>query len=328
MAPGVLLFAWAFKSPPAILGSVRVLELFAGIGGCAAACAPDDVILAVEQSPVAQRVYRTRHRHEVAPWNITFTPPERWAAFRPDLWWMSPPCQPYTTRGAGQDLDDPRAQSLRRLLDALATLRPPFVAVENVPGFVGSRARQALQAALTGYEVAEHLLCPTDLGVPMRRLRYYLVAARDGGLRPGVPAEALARAQQRLQDPGLATPRVPGRPLREWVDPALDDDPSLRVPAATLDAYPGALTALEPRDPAAVATCFTAAYGRSFVRSGAYLKVQDGLRFFAPEEIAGLMGFGPGPLFPPDVPRAKRWGLIGNSLSVDAARAVLSRLPR
>ncbi|MCA9548424.1 MAG: DNA cytosine methyltransferase [Myxococcales bacterium] len=307
---------------------MRILELFAGIGGCAAALPPDDEILAVEQSPVAQAVYRTRHRHQVAPWNITFTPAERWAAWGADLWWMSPPCQPYTARGAGADLDDPRAQSLRRVLEALATLRPSYVAVENVPGFVGSRAHQALQAALTGYQLEEQLLCPTDLGVPMRRLRYYLVASRAGDLGPGSEATraALARGQAQLR--GEAAPaRGPRSALANYLDPSADEDAELRVPEAVRAAYPGALNELERDDPDAVATCFTAAYGRSFVRSGAYLRVQDGLRFFAPEEIAALMGFGRGPLFPPEVPRSKRWALIGNSLSVDAVRAVLSRIP-
>ena len=284
---------------------MRVLELFAGIGGCAAALHPRDEVLAVEQSPVAQRVYEARHGRRPAPWNLALTPAARWAAWGAELWWMSPPCQPYTT-GA----------------------RPAFVALENVPGFVTSRARGALQDALTGYEVQEHLLCPTDLGVPMRRLRYYLVAARGGGLGEGARdvAGALARAQARLRGEVVPTPAL-ARPLASYLDRARDLDPDLRVPDEIEARYPGALTALSPEDPAAVATCFTAAYGRSWVRSGAYLRTQAGLRLFAPEEVARLMGFGPGPLFPAEVPRAKRWALIGNSLSVDAVRAVLSRVP-
>ena len=36
---------------------------------------------------------------------------EELAAFGADLWWLSPPCQPYSVRGRGRDLDDPRART-------------------------------------------------------------------------------------------------------------------------------------------------------------------------------------------------------------------------
>ena len=86
---------------------MRVVELFAGIGGCSAALPPDcDVVQAVDQSPYAHAVYSHNFAHRYDTFNL--------AGLRPgqleeaDLWWMSPPCQPFTVRGRQRDLDDPR----------------------------------------------------------------------------------------------------------------------------------------------------------------------------------------------------------------------------
>jgi len=287
---------------------VKALELYAGIGGFAEAWSGPAV--AVEQSPVAARVHAQNHGHPVWRDNLERVRLERLAAAEADLWWLSPPCQPYTGRGQRRDLADPRARSLVHLLELLRSAQPRFVALENVPGFVGSQAQAALLEALAGYQVQERLLCPTELGVPMRRRRYYLVAARDGD----------------LVTPAAAAP--PPRRLADHARPHLDADPALRLPEDFEARFEGAVGVLDPADPGAVAHCFTASYGRSPTRSGAYLRRADGgARRFAPEEIAGLMGFSGRFAFPEEVPLDKRWSLLGNCLSVDAVRAVLTALP-
>ena len=44
-------------------------------------------------------------------------------ALNANLWWMSPPCQPYTLRGNRRDVADPRAQSLLRMIDLIEVCR-------------------------------------------------------------------------------------------------------------------------------------------------------------------------------------------------------------
>ena len=174
---------------------MRALELFCGIGGFAAAVARLNVRLvgALDTSETALNVYRLNFPHHparqvdlerISAWQLT--------ALKADLWWLSPPCQPYCERGVRRDLADPRAKSLLRLLEILAVIPedqlPCHLALENVAGFMDSQAHGRLTGLLAerGYQLQERLLCPTQLGVPSRRPRYYLVASRAGLVPPRV----------------------------------------------------------------------------------------------------------------------------------------------
>ena len=304
----------------------RVLELYCGIGGCAAALAPSaagdvGVAAALDVNTAALAVYRRNfpaHRSEAA--TLEGFSASDLAAHDAHLWWLSPPCQPFTRRGLGRDADDPRARSLLHLVDRIAEVRPPALALENVPGFAGSRCHERLREVLdrAGYRVRETLLCPTELGIPNRRLRFYLAARLDGKPKPW-GAEPPAR--------GTEQGRGPAARLRDLVDRGLDPDPpgELRVEPALARRYQGALDIVDPDDPEAVTACFTSAYGRSHVRSGSYLLLPGGaLRRFAPQEILRLLGFPDSFTLPPDLPAPRAWPLVGNSLSVPAVRRVLA----
>jgi site-specific DNA-cytosine methylase len=174
-----------------------------------------------------------------------------------------------------------------------------------VPGFQGSRAHEQLRQALDacGYAVRETLLCPTELGLPNRRQRFYLVAGRQG-----------------LTD---WPPRVGRRRrLAEVIEPS--PDASLWCDTGFVRAYADALHVVDADDPDACTACFTSAYGRSPVRSGSYLATPAGLRRFSPGEILRLLDFPEDYSLPPDMPLSVAWRLVGNSLSVRAVRWVLS----
>jgi site-specific DNA-cytosine methylase len=112
----------------------------------------------------------------------------------------------------------------------------------------------------------------------------------------------------------------------EFIDHHSDNDSSLTVDSSITARYAQAIHIIDRQDPTAVAHCFTAAYGRSIVKSGSYLRTPQGIRRFSPQEIARLMGFGDIFQFPPGMTTRKAWQLIGNSLSVDAVRWVLCTL--
>jgi site-specific DNA-cytosine methylase len=300
--------------------ALKALELFCGIGGFAAAAAQLNlqVVGALDQSPAALAVYQLNFPdHGARPTDLEKISAAELAGFGADLWWLSPPCQPYSVRGHRRDLSDPRARSLIHLLAVLPQIPedrlPCHLAVENVAGFAGSQARELLVGLLAerGYQLRERLLCPTELGVPSRRSRYYLIASR-AGLAPPRP---------------LA--RLPLRWLRNFLEPALDDAPpaALLVPRQQLARFGAGLRILDPADPAAYTTCFTAGYGKSLMHAGSYLRCKGGVRRFAPVEIARLLGFPEGCCFPEMLPLRKRWHLLGNSLSVTAVREVLRELP-
>jgi site-specific DNA-cytosine methylase len=286
----------------------RVLELYCGIGGCAAALAERaQVTAALDINAVALEVYRHNFPHPASACTLESLRAGDRRLAAADLWWLSPPCQPFTRRGRSRDLDDPRSVSFRHLVGLVAAVRPPSLALENVPEFGGSRAHRLLRETLdrTGYEVAERLLCPTELGIPNRRRRFYLVASRGGLSRWRTLAEPL-------------------RSLASFLD--ADDHAELHVPAELVARYARAIDVVDAGDPQAVTATFTAAYGRSPVRAGSYLRRGAAVRRSAPREVLRLLGF-PAAFALPGLSAAKAWSLLGNSLSVPAAREALSALP-
>jgi DNA (cytosine-5)-methyltransferase 1 len=289
--------------------SLRVLELFCGIGGCSAAMtSPGRVVAALDISGAALEVYRWNFQHTTLQIGLDFVSASALRHWQADLWWLSPPCQPFTTRGLRRDSEDPRARSFLRIIDALETAAPTYLALENVPGFRGSRTHSRLRSVLDklGYAVEEVVLCPTELGIPNRRQRLYIAAGLEG-LAPMVP------------------PPPVGRPLADYLDP--DPSPDLWVEEDLIRRYRQALNIVDPDEATAVTSCFTSAYGRSPVRSGSYLWTPSGIRRFSPQEILRLLGFPPGFTLPPDLSTGVAWRLAGNSLSVPAVRFVLSAIP-
>jgi len=92
--------------------AIRALELFCGIGGFSAAAAGTNLRIAgaVDQSPSALEVYRLNFPgHDAWQLNLENVTREELQSAEADFWWLSPPCQPYTVRGAGRDAADPRA---------------------------------------------------------------------------------------------------------------------------------------------------------------------------------------------------------------------------
>ena len=299
--------------------TIRALELFCGIGGFAAAAAGTKLRVAgaIDQSPAALEVYRLNFPgHDAWQLNLENVTADELAVFGADFWWLSPPCQPYTVRGAGRDIEDPRALSFRRILDVMARMKennlPSHLALENVEGFTRSETRKRLVDLLSRreYEIQECMLCPTELGVPMRRPRYYLMASR-----------------LRLDPPVVVDAQL--RPLGDYLDEGNENGipEELHIAGDVLARFGKGFRIVDPKDPQAYTTCFTSGYGRSLMHAGSYLQCAGGVRRFAPEEIARLLHFPDGFRFPGRMTLRKKWHLVGNSLSVTAVRKVIEAFP-
>ncbi len=295
----------------------RVLELYCGIGGVSAALgSAGHVVGAFDLNTRALAVYRANFPHPARARNLESISDTELRELGADLWWLSAPCQPFTRRGLRRDAEDARAKTFLFMIERIGALLPPWVALENVPAFVGSQVHEILLRTLedSGYAVSEHLLCPSDLGLPNQRLRYYLVASRQDDLRPPTP------------------PRSSGlhRPLTDYLDS--EPEPGLDVDAGFARRYSRALHVVDAGDPEAVTSCFTSGYGRSRVKSGSYLAYSNGggartLRRFSPREILRLLGFPEDYRLPPDLRRDQAWRLVGNSLSLPPVRKVLATVP-
>ena len=107
--------------------ATRVLELYCGIGGCAAALGPGrEIVAAVDINRTALEVYRHNFPHPVVARTIDSIGPADLERWRADLWWLSPPCQPFTRRGLRRDDADPRSASLLHLIELLDRAPPPW----------------------------------------------------------------------------------------------------------------------------------------------------------------------------------------------------------
>ncbi|MGI9468978.1 MAG: DNA cytosine methyltransferase [Rubripirellula sp.] len=311
----------------------RIADLFCGIGGIAEAihhrsdCLHKDdgsrvgvfdrshpqVVTAIDIDRSIASLYQ--QHHGIVPRCSTIESLERIAEGSSeglDMWWMSPPCQPYTTRGSQRGALDSRSQALTRLIQLIPRELPRLIGLENVPAFAGSQHHQQLKRTLSaaGYQFKEYTVCPTDIGIPMRRKRFYLLAKRGG--KPLIDISTAKRQ----------------RPLAEFIDDSCWKDDSLTVPPDAVRHYQSALNIIEVGNHDATTACFTSAYGKSPIRSGSYLRcpTRNSVRRFSPNEITTLMGFRDEFFSATNLSQRSQYRLIGNSLAVPVVCELLSVL--
>ena len=308
--------------PIGSLPTRRSVEWFAGLGGFSVAVTNANC-LAIDINQHARRAYElnSQNPYHFLCREIESIEPDTVDSWQAEFWWMSPPCQPFTRKGNSRDLADPRVRGFLNVLAILDRLQPPRLALENVPEFAGSQCCRLLVETLQrcGYRWQEYRFCPSQLGIPNRRKRFYLVAAKQ---------EFQLHA---LDLPGGTRPTPGTAGLTAFLDTAFPDSSHLNalqallnVNADSVEAYRAALDFVTPCASAQKPTaCFTSAYGRSPVRSGSYLIQDEQIRRFSPSEISRLLGFPAGFKMPVDLSIAKQWKLLGNSLSLYAVREVL-----
>lgn len=292
--------------------SLRAIEFFSGIGAFSEACRGSriEVIAAFDQNESANRVFA--HNFALRPRSKNLDTIVASDIPEADIWWMSPPCTPYSRRGKQLDDRDPRAACLLKLIELLPACKPEVLMLENVSAFAGSRVHQKLKSALetNGYSYSEVRLCSTELGVPMRRPRFFVSACRKGVLKPFVKGTSESRAKL----------------LRHYLT---SDEDSLLVPPEIVEKYRAVLNIVDPQDDKAKVICFTRGYNRCRKASGSLVKAkQEGrVRFVAPEEILALLGFSSRFQMPVEISRDVAWRLVGNSVDVRAVRALIQTLP-
>ncbi len=302
---------------------IRALEFYSGIGAFSQAAKPYgiEVVEAFDQSQWANQVYQLNNRHKPSSRNLDSISikdiPEA------DLWWLSPPCTPYSRRGEQKDMSDPRAKSFLHLIEFMVLKKPATILIENVEGFLHSKMYDHLCQTLqsNGYRVDSIKLCPTMFAVPMLRPRIFIVAR-------------LFDEDARLLVTSLRSIAAPPQPasvrtLSNFIDYGLNEATAAHLLLSEADAekYEPVINVVNLKDVSDAeqyVICFTSGYYRCRKASGSLLRLESGrLRFFSPEEILALLGF-PSDFSLSDLALPICYRLVGNSVDVRAIDYLLA----
>ncbi len=161
-----------------------------------------------------------------------------------------PPCQPFSPAGKLRSLEDPRGNLFRQFVRIADALKPPLILLENVQGLVTAKGPKGIPGEVLalvraefeslGYGVRVAVLNAADYGVPQRRVRFFLIAARHGEL-PAFPEPTHARA---ASEPSLFSAK-PWVGIREAIGGMPDPDdsevdrPKPELEARLLELTPG-----------------------------------------------------------------------------------------
>lgn len=207
--------------PPYERGSnpVRLVDLFAGSGGLtlgvAEACRHFErgleVRLAMEWNEHIRGVYDLNFKSRVAQERGDVRSRFDRAVGRPlsaseertrievgevDILVGGPPCQGHSDLNNHTRRRDEKNELYLVMVRAAEVLRPAYLMIENVQGVrrdhraVLDRATRYLQGL--GYEVEEALVRMVDIGVPQKRVRHILVAARERSIEGVLDLPAIA----------------------------------------------------------------------------------------------------------------------------------------
>ncbi|MCK4829672.1 DNA cytosine methyltransferase [bacterium] len=171
----------------------KAIDLFCGCGGLTLGLkqAGFEVIGAVDNDSLAVETYKVNHP-EVHVWErdiqgLTVGWVKRKLGIKKgelDLLAGCPPCQGFSTMrtlNGGYEISDERNDLIFEFLRFVKELAPKAVMMENVPGLQKDKRFKKLCKELEGegYIVNQDVLDAADYGVPQRRRRLILLAAKD-----------------------------------------------------------------------------------------------------------------------------------------------------
>jgi site-specific DNA-cytosine methylase len=168
---------------------MRILELFAGIGGVGFGieAAGHITVQAVERDDIAAHYYRLNHPHVNVYADDIWRVPLEW--YKPvDMIWLSPPCTEDSISKTTGTRNESVARAGEAFIPVLYHFRdglqrlPSMVILENVPQYQANPSYGAICAALLncGYTLQSKIVEMERYAVPSSRRRLILVARLDG----------------------------------------------------------------------------------------------------------------------------------------------------
>lgn len=197
--------------------SVRVVDLFAGVGGFAVGLrqladelnVTFDHVAAVDVDGGAMKLYEANH----APLETCTQEVEDWideADVTCDLLLGGPPCQGFSRVNWRTRYDDERNSLYYLMALAAEKLEAKAVVIENVEGVKKDHEKvvdRTIEKLIDiGYHVSEGILRSDKIGAPQSRRRHFLVARRDHQPPPLEEAEWRFGAPPMTVDDVLSMP--------------------------------------------------------------------------------------------------------------------------
>ena len=163
--------------------TIKILDLFAGVGGLSYGFNNDDtfnIIAANEVLPDMAKAYLLNHPNvkmfncDIKNFNINK---------QIDLIIGGPPCQAYSTVGK-RDEKDSRAYLFQEYFRLVKQLNPKMFLFENVTGLLSIQKGQLFQTIIElfksiGYTIQYKILNSADFGVPQIRNRIFIIGTKS-----------------------------------------------------------------------------------------------------------------------------------------------------
>jgi len=168
---------------------LKVVDLFAGVGGLSYGFAHDDafeIVAANEILPNMAKAYELNHPSvkvyckDIKDFGLADLQYDfNIQVGEIDLVVGGPPCQAYSTVGK-RLIDDPRGKLFQEYYRVLKEIRPKAFLFENVKGLLSMQGGELMQTILAlfeslGYKVCYQLLNSADYGVPQVRERVIII---------------------------------------------------------------------------------------------------------------------------------------------------------
>ena len=109
----------------------------------------------------------------------------------------------------------------------------------------------------------------------------------------------------------------------DFVNPDHNRDPQLQLHPSIVERFQKGMHICDVSSE--TTRCFTAGYGKNWVKSGSYFQHSEGIRLFHPLEVASLLGHSLNQI-PAGLSYRQAWKLLGNSLSLFVMRPIVDAL--
>lgn len=180
------------------MDALTAVDVFCGCGGVTEGLKLGnfDVIVAIDNNPVACKTYKYNHPHvelyekDIRDISVQEIRNKYFDKRNADLLVVCAPCQPFSSQNKALNSIEDQLKLILNAVEFARTLEPKLVFFENVPGITGNRFKWIIedlriQLESLGYVIGKpEIIDAADYSVPQRRKRTIMLAAKERILPP------------------------------------------------------------------------------------------------------------------------------------------------